>query len=134
MPAQPSVEAVGAPPGRFADAGDARAIDAGHGALGRDLDGAAATEGSNSRVAGCSLGELLAERLDAVHVALAAQGRGDDGDERGDRGEVEGQVQAVGERLLDQVGEERSAGDIGGLLAVRCCSAPVGPSSSLIGL
>src|SRR5580698_5448493 len=64
---------------------------------------------------GGAFGQLLDARLAAVEVALAAQGRGHHGYAGGDRGEREGQVHAVGERLLDQVREERPAGDVGGL-------------------
>ena len=41
-----------------------------------------------------------------------------------DGGEGEGQVQAAGERLLDQPGEERPAGDVGGLAGRQVLQRP----------
>src|ERR1700722_19730851 len=64
---------------------------------------------------GGALGKLLDDRLGRVQVALAPEGGGDDGDRGRDGGEGERQVQAGGERLLDETGEERAAGEVGDL-------------------
>ena len=69
-----------------------------------------------------------------MDIAFAAQGAGDNRDQRCTGRKVERQVEAVRERLLDQAREERPPCDVGGLTGAEVAKGPVGPRSSFTGL
>ncbi|HEY8044927.1 MAG TPA: hypothetical protein VIF35_11725, partial [Streptosporangiaceae bacterium] len=71
-----------------------------------------------------AVGQLIRGRLGRVQVTLPAEGGRDDGHGRRDGREREGQVQAAGERLLDQPGEERAAGDVRELAGAQVLQGP----------
>src|ERR1039457_4838268 len=84
-------------------------------AVGRELSGGDSVQANQPAFLGRAFGQLIEERLGHVHVTLTADGGGHDRDDRRPGGETERQVQSAGDWLLDQLREERPAGDVRGL-------------------
>ena len=95
-------------------------------AVGRRVSRGDGAQPEQAALLGRAVGQFVEQRLGHVHVALPADRGGHDGDGRRDGGESEREMQAAGERLLDQVGEERPASDVGRLLGGQLLEGPRG--------